>query len=319
MRLLVIGGTAFVGRHIVEAALKRKHEVTLFHRGQTGLDLFPDCERVLGDRTTQIGRLKNRVFDAAIDVNGRLPGEVRASAEFLKHKVGSYLFISTVSVYKNWGGREDEDGEVFSPLQEPPEPMTGGAYGALKVACEKVVDEIYPIGSTIVRPGLIVGPYDTTDRFTYWPSRVARGGDILAPGGPQRLTQFIDVRDLAEWVVRMAGEMDAGCYNAVGKPLAMGKLLETMQGVVGGNGNLVWKDDAFLLRHEVEPYTELPLWIPGIDTRFAGGLARERGLTFRPLEETIRDTWEWDKTRPPETLRVNGMDPERERELLAAY
>jgi 2'-hydroxyisoflavone reductase len=316
VRILVIGGTAFVGRHIVAAALARDHEVTLFHRGKTGLDLFPDCERILGDRLTQIDRLSGRTWDAAIDVNGRIPGEVRASAKLLQHKVGSYLFVSTVSVYKNWGGKEDEDGETYPALEEPPETMDGASYGGLKAACERVVDEFYPIGSTIVRPGLIVGPYDTTDRFTYWPSRIARGGDILAPGSPERMTQFIDARDLGEWIVSMAAELDAGTYNAVDKPLALGKLFESILAVVGGEGRLVWKDDAFLLRHKVEPWTELPLWIPGADTRFMGGLAREHGLKHRPLEETVRDVWEWDKTRPESEVRLNGLDPAREAELL---
>jgi len=317
VKLLVLGGTAFVGRHIVDAALLAGHEVTLFHRGQTGFDLFPNVERVLGDRSKDLHKLSDRHWDAVIDVNGRLPSEVRASAEFFKDHVGSYIFISTVSVYTNWGGSQDEDSAVHEPLQKAPDPMTGHAYGALKVACEKAVDDLYTIGSTIIRPGLIVGPHDTSDRFTYWPSRIAKGGDILAPGSSERLTQFIDVRDLAKWVVLMAGEVDAGTYNAVGRPVKMGELLATIQSVVKGGGKFIWKDDAFLTENKVEPYTEMPLWIPGTDTDFDGTLAQERGLTHRPLEDTIRDVFAWDQTRPSDLQRVNGMDPDRERDLLS--
>ncbi|PCI36879.1 MAG: epimerase, partial [Elusimicrobia bacterium] len=176
MKLLLLGGTAFVGRHIVDAALAGGHEVTLFHRGKTGLDLFPEVVRVLGDRSTEIEKLANGRWDAVVDVSGRLPSDVRKSADFLQDRVGSYIFISTVSVYRDWGGAQDEDGEVHPAMLQPPVPMTGEAYGALKVGCEVAVDELYPIGSTIIRPGLIVGPHDTSDRFTYWPSRVARGG-----------------------------------------------------------------------------------------------------------------------------------------------
>lgn len=195
--------------------------------------------------------------------------------------------------------------------------MTGEAYGALKVACERAVEELYAADSTLVRPGLIVGPYDSSDRFTYWPSRVARGGPTLAPGSPARLTQFIDVRDLAAWIVKMAGESGAGTFNAVGDPVAMGALLETIRTVVGGRGRWVWKDDAFLTENGVEPYTEMPLWIPGTDANFDGTRARARGLAFRPLADTIRDVLRWDRTRPADAPRANGMDAGRESALLA--
>jgi len=331
MRLLILGGTLFLGRHLTEAALERGHTVTLFNRGQHNADLFPGIEKLRGDRDGDLTVLEGRRWDAAIDVHGRVPRIVGASAALLAPNVGHYTFISTTSVYGDQSIRNmDEDAPLATIADPTVEDTTGPNYGPLKVLCERVVEAAFPGRALIVRPGLIVGPHDPTNRFTYWPRRVAQGGNVLAPDGPGHPARFIDARDLAAWTVRMIEieiEIEsgaAGIYNARGpnETLTFGELLDTCKTITGSDARFVWADERFLLDAGVTPYTELPLWIPNLPERAGfysinSGKAIAAGLTFRPVAETIRDTLAWDATQPPDAPRPCGLRPERERELLA--
>src|SRR6185503_2173656 len=236
MRILIIGGTRFLGRHLVEAALGRRHEVTLFNRGKSNPDLFPDLETILGDREHDVNKLQGRIWDAVIDVAGYLPRIVRLSAEVLEPNVRRYVFISTISVYENFRKAGIDEAYPVGKLEdETVEEITGETYGPLKVLCERAVHDIYGERALIIRPGLIVGPHDPTDRFTYWPVRVARGGDVLAPQKPEALTQIIDVRDLSDFIIKLIEDSTWGVYNATGPDyeLTMGRLLEVSKQVSG--------------------------------------------------------------------------------------
>lgn len=340
MKLLILGGTMFLGRHLTEAALARGHEVTLFNRGQHNAELFPDVEKLRGDRDGGLDVLRGRSWEAVVDTCGFVPRVVRASAELLAPSVGRYVFVSSISVFADFiKPVENEDAPLATIADESAEEVTGESYGALKALCESAVEEALPGRALVIRPGLIVGPHDTTVRFVYWPRRVKRGGEVLAPGRPEADVQLIDARDLAEWTLRMAESGAAGVYNTTGpeRRLTFGGLLEECRRVSGSDASFTWVGEKFLLDAGVEPWSELPLWLPeegGEDYRFRYfqrvGFAKalEAGLTFRPLAETIRDTIEWDESRggagpaegkagvasPDKTLR-----PERERELLAAW
>ena len=328
MKLLILGGTVFVGRHLVEAALDRNHDVTLFNRGQHNAGLFPDMETLHGDRDGGLDPLKGRRWDAVVDTCGYVPRVVRASSDLLSEAVDHYTFISSISVYRDVSRPGvDESGAVGTLEDTTTEEVTGDTYGPLKALCEQAVEDAMPGRTLVVRPGLIVGPHDPTDRptdrFTYWPHRVARGGDVLAPGRPDQPVQFIDARDLAAWTLSMVEAHHTGTYNATGpgNPLTMGDLLDVCNRELGGTARFVWVDEPFLLREEVGPWIELPLWIPNeMDMRGQGAIdcrkAIAAGLTFRPLAETVRDTLDWDATRPADTARAAGLRPEREAELL---
>jgi len=294
MRLLVLGGTKFLGRHTVEAALARGDEVTIFTRGQTNPDLFPEVEKLRGDRDGDLGALEGRTWDAVIDPSCFVPRIARQSAELLRDAVGRYVFVSTISVYDDFSKPLDES----SPLAELEDLDTEEVmehYGALKAACERVFDEVYGDRVTHVRAGLIVGPFDGTDRFTYWPRRLAEGGDVLAPGNPDAPVQFVDARDLAAFMLLLAERGPGGPVNATGpeRRLTMGEFLERIR----GDATLHWVDDQTVLDAGVDPWMELPIWIPGKE--WAGlqqadiSRALAAGLTFRPLEETARDTLAW--------------------------
>jgi 2'-hydroxyisoflavone reductase len=324
MDLLILGGTRFLGRHLVEAALWEDHRVTLFNRGLSGPDLFPEVETIKGDRDGDLSALRGRRWDAVIDTCGYVPRVVRASAGILADAVDHYTFVSSISVYTDDIGPGADEGAPVEELEDPTvEEVTGETYGGLKALCERTAEKEMPGRVLNVRPGLISGPHDPTDRFTYWPRRVAAGGEVLAPDRPERQVQFIDVRDLAAWMVRMAAERQTGTYNATGPAyeLRMGQLLEECEAVVGGDAKIVWVSEEFLEENGVEPFTELPLWVP---REFASMLAVDcgkaiaAGLTFRPLSETIRDVLEWDSTRVEADLAA-GLKPERERELLSAW
>ena len=325
MRILIIGGTRFLGRHLVEAALDRRHEVTLFNRGKSNPDLFPQLETILGDREKDVNKLQDRIWDAVIDVSGYLPRIVRLSAEVLEPNVRRYVFISSISVYADFKKAGIDESYPVGKLQdETVEEITGETYGPLKALCEQAVQDIYGERALIVRPGLIVGPHDPTDRFTYWPVRVARGGDVLAPQGPDAATQIIDVRDLAEFVIKLTEENALGVYNATGPDyeLTMGKILETSKQISNSNANVKWASADFLNQNKIEPWSDMPAWIP--DDEEGVGFARvdiskaiQAGLAFRPLEETIRDTLEWEKTRPTDHEWRAGLTAEREAEALA--
>jgi 2'-hydroxyisoflavone reductase len=320
VKLLVLGGTKFLGRHAVDAALADNHDVTIFTRGQTNPELFPDVEHLVGDRDGKLEALAGRSWDGVVDTSGYVPRVVRQSAELLRDSVGHYVFVSSISVYNDFSTPVDESSPV-AQLEDPATEEITEAYGALKAACESVVEEIHGDRSARVRAGLIVGPYDPTDRFTYWPRRIALGGDVLGPGSPDAPVQFVDARDLARWLVTLALGGPGGTFNATGpaEPLTFAHLLERARGAIGSDANVVWVDDQHVLGAEVEPWTELPLWLPGAEY---AGLARAdisralaAGLTFRRLEETVVDTLGWDRSVPGDRPTLTH---DREQEILAA-
>lgn len=325
MKLLIIGGTIFLGRHLVESALKGGHQVTLFNRGQHAPELFPRVEKIHSDRDGGLEALGNRQWEAVIDTCGYLPRLVRASTEYLADKVEHYTFISTISVYAEpLKPGTDENAPVGQLADATNENITGETYGPLKALCEQAVQQALPTRSLIIRPGLIVGPYDPSDRFTYWPTRLARGGEVLAPSGSERQTQIIDVRDLAGWTLGMVERKATGTYNATGpeEPLTLGRLLDTCRQVSGSAASFTWVSDAFLQENGVISYTELPLWLPLEEAAWemvSIHKALDAGLTFRPLEQTVRDTLEWDRTRPADAPRRNGLVAEREANLLDGW
>ena len=335
MRLLILGGTLFLGRHLTEAALARGHEVTLFNRGQRNPELFPEVEKLRGDRDGGLDALRGRRWDAVVDTSGFVPRVVRASAELLADAVGLYAFVSSVSVYADFSRPVDEDAPLTTTADETVEEVNGETYGPLKVLSERAVEEALPGRALVLRPGLIVGPHDPTHRFTYWTGRVARGGEVLAPAPPGTPIQFIDARDLAEWTLRLLEAGTAGVYNAAGPdyPLTMGGFLEECRDVSGSGARLEWVGEEFLLERGVEPWGELPLWIPESSETHRHFLnvnverALRAGLTFRPLAETVRDTLAWQREREGQPLPSKPgvpqpdvtLKPERERELLAEW
>jgi len=328
MKLLILGGTVFLGRHTVDAALARGHEVTLFNRGQHGADLFPQVERLLGDRDGDLDALRGRRWDAVIDTSGYVPRVVGASAALLADAVQHYTFISSISVYADTSSPSLDEGASVGVLDEPGSEDAGRYYGPLKALSEQAVQALLPQRTLVIRPGLIVGPHDPSGRFTYWPQRVARGGDVLVPGRPERQVQVIDVRDLAEWNVRLAEERVSGVFNATGPDgvLSMADVIDACLDVSGGGAQPVWVPDAFLVESGVGPWMELPLWLPESE-RTAGFFsvscvrAVAAGLAFRPIRETVRDTLEWVRNhRPPGDGRPPaGLDPARETELLKRW
>lgn len=329
MKLLILGGTRFLGRHLVEAAQARGHEITLFNRGLSSPNLYPDVEHLRGNRDGDLSTLEGRRWDAVIDPSGYVPRIVRASAELLADVVEHYTFISSISVYPDSSLRNlDETAEVARLEDETTEDVAAN-YGGLKVLCEQVAEAIMPGRVLNVRAGLIVGPHDPTDRFTYWPVRVALGGDVLAPGKPQRQVQFIDARDLAAWIIGMAETLRTGTFNVTGpaEMLTMTETLDACKTVSRSDTAFTWASDDFLLENTVTPFTEMPLWVPesynGImEVSIHKALAE--GLTFRPLSDTIRDTLDWNATREGEFsnkgLRLRGgMMLEREADLLMKW
>lgn len=325
MRLLILGGTLFVGRHLVETALQLGHEVTLFNRGHHHSALFPHVEKLRGDRDGRLDALKGRTWDAVIDTCGYVPRLVQASAELLKDAVGHYTFISSISVYQDMDQPSLSEESAIAQIDNPTtEQVTGETYGPLKALCEQALLTIMPADSLIIRPGLIVGPYDATDRFTYWPHRIAQGGEVLAPGHPDRQVQFIDVRDLVHWTLKMIERRKTGTYNATGPaaPISMRDTLEACRRVTQSNASFTWVPDEFLLRQGAIPYSEVPLWVPeeyrGFGT-ISNHKAIQDGLTFRPLATTIRDVLNWDASRPLEWDWQGGLNPEKERHWLELW
>jgi 2'-hydroxyisoflavone reductase len=331
MKLLVLGGTVFLGRHIVQVALERGHEVTLFHRGQHGADVFPDLEHLIGDRDPDVGdglkALENRVWDAVVDTSGYVPRIVGASARLLSGS-GRYTFISSISAYASFGQPDQDETAPTAPLEDADSEDVPAHYGALKAACERALDAAMPGRVLNVRPGLIVGAFDPTDRFTYWPARIARGGEVLAPGTPDLLTQFIDAQDLAVWTLRMIERGTLGAWNATGHPVRLGDLFEAIQDEVRSDAHLTWVAEDFLLEQQVQPWmgeSSLPLWIPSSDPSMAGfarvsiAKALENALHFRPLSLTLEDTLEFARSRDQDHVWRSGLTPTREQELLAAW
>lgn len=320
-----------MGRHLVEAALARGHEVTLFNRGRSNPELFPDVKKLHGDRDGGLDSLRGGARDAVIDTCGYVPRVVRASAELLANSVKHYTFISSISVYADFRMRGIDETAPIGTLNDPTtEEVTGETYGPLKALCEQVVEEAMPGRVLNIRPGLIVGPHDLSERFTYWVRRIARGGDVLAPGPPEGTVQFIDVRDLAEWMLDMIEAYQVGIYNATGPdyPLTMGRLLEACREVIGSDARLIWVNGRFLLERGVKPWSDLPVWVPQDDPAYAGfasidcSKAIKRGLTFRPVETTIRDTRAWAAEHSASLKSgpaLPTLTPEREAELLRAW
>jgi 2'-hydroxyisoflavone reductase len=312
MKILVLGGTLFLGRAFVAAALGAGHEPTLFTRGRTNPHLFPDAEKVHGDRNEDLSALAGRSWDAVADMSTFLPRAAALSADALRDRTGRYLYVSSISAYADLSIAPVEGAHTASadPASESIED-----YGGLKALCEQIVEARYGERALVVRPGLIVGPHDPTGRFTYWPHRVARGGDVLVPGLRGDLKQFIDVRDLGEWLVRML-ELDAGgLFNATGLSLPFGELLETCRTVTESDARFVYVPGETLVAEGVGEWMELPLWIadPAYVAMQRADVSRAvaAGLTFRPLAETVRAT-----LAEAETQEGVGLAPERERELL---
>ena len=324
MRILVIGGTVFLGRAFTDAALAAGHEIVHFNRGQSSP---PDTrvERIAGDRTDVASLRKASAaapWDAVMDTSGYLPQVVRRSAAALRDCSRRYLFVSSISAYS--GGEFDET----SPLQPVPDPlpeaMTLDKYGALKAGSEAVAREFFGDRAIVVRPGLIVGPHDPTDRFTWWPHRVALGEKVAAPGRASRTVQFIDVRDLARWMVSLVERDATGTFNATGPqtPIAMESVLTACRDVSGSNADIRWVDEAFLAQKHILPWKEMPLWVPESDAHAAGFMdvpiarALATGLAFRDLRETIADTLTWSRTRAADHAWKAGLAADREAALL---
>lgn len=324
MKMLVLGGTVFLGRHVVDAALERGHDVTLFNRGQHNADLYPQLEKIRGDRDGDLAGLRGRTWDAVVDTCGYVPRVVNLSASLLADAVEHYTFISSISVYDNFSADGITEATPVGRLQdETVEEITGDTYGPLKALCEKAAEDAMPGRVLSVRAGLIVGPHDPTDRFTYWPVRVARGGTVLAPPDPNAPVQFIDVRDLGAWIVRMAEARVTGVYNATGpaKMLTFEEFLNACREVSGSDASFFWAENELLEKHEVSAWSDLPLWVP---PSMLGMLrtdcqrAVESGLIFRPISETIRDTLTWADELPDDHQWRAGLSPEREAEVIAA-
>ncbi len=329
LKILILGGTKFLGPELVEAARARGHTLTLFNRGKTNPGLFPDVEKLHGDRDDgTLDALRGRAWDVVIDTSGFVPRKVKATAELLAAS-GQYVFISSISVYdKPPATGVDESGRVGTLKDPAVEKVDELTYGPLKAACERAAEAAMPGKVTVVRPGLIVGPGDGTDRFTYWPVRLAAGGDTIAPGAPADSVQLVDVRDLAAWTIVAAEERHLGIYNVVGpkETLGVGELLTRTNAALGGHARLEWIEAKFLAEHKVEAWSDMPVWVdPTSDdagvSRVSCRKAIARGLTFRPLEATVKDTMTWFATLPAERrnkLRA-GISREREAEVLAAW
>ena len=334
LRILILGGTGFTGPYQVRYALSRGHKVTTFNRGKTHPGELPvEVEQLIGDRNGKLDALKNRQWDVVIDNPTTLPVWVRDAAQILKDNAERYVFISTISVYGEPKTGPDENAptekyEGTDPYKETIEAMKASGYktyGPLKVLSEKEAEKWFPGKTLIIRPGLIVGPGDETDRFTYWPVRIERGGEVLAPGSQNDSVQFIDARDLAEWTIRMVENRETGIYNATGpaKQLGIGGMLEGIKDALKSVATFTWITEDFLAQQKVEPWSDMPVW-----TGKESGLARakidralSKGLTFRSLGDTARDTLAWFKSQPQERqskLRA-GLRPEREAEVLAHW
>lgn len=324
MNILIIGGTRFLGRHLVYSALARGHQLTLFNRGKSNRTLFPTLETIIGNRKHDLGQLTSRSFDAVIDTCGYLPRDVRLSAQILKNVAASYVFISSISAYADVSQIGiTENSPLASMPDETVEEINGETYGPLKVLCEKAVQAEFGERALIIRPGLIVGPYDPTDRFTYWPVRVARGGDVLAPEAPNVPVQIIDGRDLAEFTIRLIEQKAAGAYNVTGPDyeLTFGALLETCKQVSDSDAAFHWASVEFLEQNKVAAWSDMPVWVPNTPENAGFSMvdiskAIAAGLTFRPLANTVCDSIEWAKTRPAEYAWQAGLAAERESELL---
>ena len=335
MRLLLLGGPFFLGRHVLDDALARGHEVTMFNRGRTNADLYPEVERLIGDRDGNLEALHGREWDAVVDTSGYVPRIVRATCEVLAGNVGTYVFVSTTGVYSETARIGCDESSRLRVLADETDDLGTEDdirhYGALKVLCEQEVEQTFPGAAVQLRPGPIVGPYDPSDRFTYWVRRAAEGGAAIVPGPPTRLVQHVDARDLMAFGLDLAERGETGVFNLVLQPYPFAEYLDVCARVAGSDVEWVWADEDWLLAHGVRAPWELPVWLPGEinQGRLAcdGSKAVSRGARLRSFEETVRDTLAWDAARPRPLERgvtsgryeVAPLEPEREVALLAAW
>ena len=337
MRILILGGTGFTGPFQVKYAVSRGHQVTVFNRGRTHPGILPkEVEQLIGDRNGQLDALKGRKWDVVIDIPTTLPVWVRDAAQILKGNVDRYVFVSTISVYSDVSKPGSDETtpllkyEGADAMKETQDTLRKNLalYGPLKALSEAEAEKWFPGKTLIVRPGLIVGPGDESDRFTYWPVRVERGGEVLAPGNPTDPVQFIDARDLAEWIIRMAEQGTVGPFNATGpkEKRGMGWMLDGIKQATKSNATFTWADADFLAEQKVRAWADMPVWVPprgeelGFST-ISTKKALAKGLTFRPLEDTTQATLEWFHQQPTDRqakLRA-GITAEREKEVLAAW
>lgn len=334
LRILILGGTRFIGVHMTELALARGHELTFFNRGRTKSELFPEVERILGDRNGRLGGLRNRDWDAVIDNSGYVPRHVRLSAELLAPRIKQYVFVSTVSVYPDFSEPRDEDAPVGTLLNERVEEVDAETYGPLKALCEQAAERAMPGRTTVLRPGLIVGPHDNTDRFTYWPVRAARGGEFIAPGSPRDAIQFIDARDLARVTLDAIERQIVGTYNVTSPPgrFSIGALVDAsissaMEFVKPAQTPVpMWMPADFLASQGVEPWSDMPVWLPAEGNQIAFAAtqvdrALKAGLKIRALQSTVDDTLNWYRAQP-EADRASlkaGIARDKEAAVLAAW
>ncbi len=322
MSVLILGGTGFLGPHIVDVARARGHKVTLFNRGKTRPHLFPELEKLRGDRDGDLSALNGREFDLVIDTSGYVPKQVDRAIAALG-KIGRYVFISSISVYQDSPDPMTEDNPLLV-LENPESTNIMQDYGALKAACEAAATRALGDRALVIRPGLIVGPGDPTDRFTYWPVRIARGGEVIAPGAATDKVQWIDVRDLSRACITFSEDARSGTVNAVCTPVGMGVLLDACIRGTQSNATLRWVDAATLEKFEVQPWSDMPVWIPS-DAPMAGmsqssnARATAMGMEYRHIDDTIAATWAWWQLLPEERRALRaGIKPERETEVLAA-
>jgi 2'-hydroxyisoflavone reductase len=329
MSILILGGTGFLGPHVVRAAQARGHTLTLFNRGKTHPGLFPDIEQLHGDRDGHLESLAGRKWDAVVDTSGHVPRIVKQSAELLAPSVQHYVFVSTISVYQDDDKVGADENARLETVDDPTSEDVAKYYGALKALCEQTVNTALPGRAAVVRPGLIVGPGDPSGRFTHWPSRMADGGEVIAPGDGTTPTQWIDGRDLAGWIVRVIEQRTVGTFNALGPSPGepMREVLEACNTAGGNKATLTWVDAKFLHDHEVHGWSDLPMWLDnhgedaGFGTR-SNARAIAAGLTLRPVLETAKDTLAWLASLPEDQrtkVRSSGLPRAREEELLAAW
>lgn len=329
MKILILGGTVFLGRHLVNALLDKGHEVSLFNRGLTAPDFpaqYPQVECIRGDRDGKgLAQLKGRQWDAVIDTSAYVPRIIQQSLQALLGNVAHYVFISSISVHSDFSALGVTESSPKIVLEDPSTESVGEFYGGLKALCEDAVRSVYGEQSLIIRPGLIVGPFDPTDRFSYWPERIARGGQVLVPGSPDAPFQAIDARDLAEWIVMSLENSLSGTFNVTGplQPMNMGELFETCRKTLNGSAELIWPGNDFLLANNVGAWIEMPFWIGDMD--MAGLLqcdcskAIGAGLQCRPMASTITDTYAWIAGRGTDYEWKAGLTESRERELLDRF
>ena len=327
MEILILGGTRFLGRALVDACIGQGDRVTIVHRGKSMPEGISGAESLVFDRAEGHAPLAGRRWDAAIDTSGQLHRIVGDAARTLAGSVDRYCFVSSISVYQDSNEKIDEWSPTVEIPPDLPAEMTMETYGAQKVMCERAVEQVFGERAFVVRPGLIVGPHDVSDRFTYWVRRIGEASDreaVLAPGNPERAIQFIDVRDLAEWMVRAVRDGASGTFNATGpeRPVTMRATLESCARVASTSPRFVWLSDAEMAAAGLEPWMQVPLWIPegedGLVSKVDIGRALAAGLRFRPLDETVRATLEWDRARPQDAPMRAGIARDREREVLAA-